>query len=119
MATPSSTRQGLVFGAEIELLIRPKSNLMPLMLANGWDKKVTVATKPNDKDPKKLKNRTALRTALAFVMTQAGVEAGLETKTYEDWTVTDERSLDELDGFCKFSPFVWNPLNLTSWGREG
>lgn len=98
MASSSVSRPSLAFGMEIELLVKPKGPLMPFMTAYGWDQAVTFET--NDDDPRKARNRASLRAAIAQVLTVRTVKTGVNIGEYKDWTVVDERSLDELPGFC-------------------
>lgn len=94
----SSVRPSLAFGMEIELLVKPKSYLAPLLTAYGWNPAITFATQSKEH---KMANRDALRAALADAITRAGIRAGTMPLDYKDWTVADERSLDEFVGFCK------------------
>ena len=73
--------------------------MMPFLDAAGWDQTVTLA---NKHESLQTRNRVALRAAIARILTIGGVLASSTATDYKDWTVADERSLDEVTGFCKF-----------------
>jgi hypothetical protein len=93
----SASSLTLQFGIEMEFLLRPKSDIKESLRDYGFSDTVTTDSKD---DHAKGANRTALRRALVDSLDIGEIAAGLSTQSYEEWTVTDEPSLDERPGFC-------------------
>lgn len=94
----STDKPMLAFGVEIELLVKPKGTMDASLSIHRWNSAIKFATKS---DELKSANRKALRAALADVLTQFGVRTSTMTQDYHDWTVADEPTLDEFEGYCK------------------
>lgn len=94
----SSLEPRLAFGIEMELLVQPKAVMLPRLIENGWNSDVSFSTK---EEAQKQNNRNALHKALAVILTQGEILATTDEAGWSDWTITDERSLDEVPGFCK------------------
>ncbi|KAI0013059.1 hypothetical protein F4779DRAFT_613930 [Xylariaceae sp. FL0662B] len=88
----------LAFGLEMEFLIRPKASKVYLLKERGWNPGV----KPNVRDEgRKAMNRTIMREKIAHDLRDNNVRAGLTTNNYDEWTIVDERSLDEMGDFLE------------------
>ncbi|KAI1170624.1 hypothetical protein F4777DRAFT_583719 [Nemania sp. FL0916] len=86
---------GLSFGIEMEMLIKPKSNKLVESVAGD------AATSSSGDENSKNRNRIKLRENLARMMTIGGIPAGLQTRDYSAWTLADEQTLDEVDGYWR------------------
>jgi hypothetical protein len=140
---PTSTV--LIFGFEIELLVKPKPSLNEYLEHHGFDHKIKptqentafkkrrAAVYYDKEEAAKEANRTALRKAVAEVLTQCGVETKVRRATggYTDWSIRNESTLNEAvdsdqtgGGYCKLQTRVLPRLlqhktllvaELTSW----
>jgi hypothetical protein len=101
----SSSRPSLLFGIEIEALIRPKLGgpMAPTLAQHGWS---ASAESLKASDALQTQNRLALRKALAQMLANAAVPCGtIPSAGYSTWTVVDEVSLDEVSGYRAHEPF--------------
>jgi hypothetical protein len=102
----SSSTVELKFGVEFELLVRPNQDMAPILATHNFNNETTTNT-TNQKA--KRENRQALRSAIVDVLELSGIEAHLEMGDYQKWTVLDDTSLDDKDGFCKSTANSWTP----------
>lgn len=99
MAHATAPTMSLAFGIEIELLVSPKRVIMPRLERGGWD----LGVKPRGgNSPGEMSNRALIRESLARDITNTGVICGLSTNGYTEWTVVDDRSMDEVGQYCKY-----------------
>jgi hypothetical protein len=99
----SNPSAAMSFGVEIELLISPPNNpkYRKIMDDNGWDPQVGPNHPYYMKDAQ-ARNRHALRTAIAALLTAGSIPAiAEEAADYDKWSVLEEESLDEIPGYCK------------------
>lgn len=113
MASSSTAARPLLFGIEMEMLIRPKSDseLYNRILAHIFNPQVDSLASSRDNSPirqVKVDNRMAIRSGLAELLTRRGVSTipTKSTEYVEHWTIVDESTLDEVSGFCKHFSFV-------------
>ncbi|KAL3428490.1 swim zinc finger domain protein [Phlyctema vagabunda] len=110
----SSVQPCLVFGIEMEFLIRPLQDTLPRMKKYGWNQAVT----PANHESLKTKNRDALRATIAQALTDQKIRAGLTPGDYSTWTVADERSLDEYGPFWRIELVSRTMTTAEDWQRE-
>ncbi|RYP24890.1 hypothetical protein DL766_007197 [Monosporascus sp. MC13-8B] len=116
MASSSSATQSiLAFGLEMEFLIRPNARMTSTLIKQGWD----AGVKPNNKDEqRKTTNRAIMHRAIAGSLRAAGVPAGLNTQNFKEWTVVDERSLDEVGDYWRVELVSRTMFTVEIWQYE-
>ncbi|KAM0814534.1 putative Amidoligase enzyme [Seiridium cardinale] len=119
----------LFFGLEMEMLVRPRSSLQPLLNKAGWNKKVASGDPTpgrGPEDPKRLAaelpqklQRKILRHTLAASLTKDGVKAVTSPEDYLALTIADEPSLDEVKPDFWRLELVTRIMNTNEdWQRE-
>ncbi|KAI0104179.1 putative amidoligase enzyme-domain-containing protein [Nemania sp. FL0031] len=112
MADSASTE--LLFGIEMEMLVKPKDKLISHLNGSDWDNTLTSASRD---ESRKNANRFLLRQAIADMLTDEGTPATLHAEDYSAWTVADERTLDEVDGYWRIE-FISNVLSsMEPWSQ--
>jgi hypothetical protein len=102
----SSSTVELKFGVELELLVRPNQDMTPFLATHNFNNETTTDA-TNQKA--KRENRQALRSAIVDVLELSAIQAHLVMGDYQKWTVLDDTSLDDKDGFCKYAAYRWTP----------
>ncbi|KAI1419273.1 hypothetical protein F5Y12DRAFT_720921 [Xylaria sp. FL1777] len=82
-------------------------------------KKKTQFTVPDDRDEsRKRMNREIMRAQIVDALQRANVPAGLTTSNYDEWTVVDERSLDEVGDFWRVEIVSRTLFTAEEWQDE-
>lgn len=107
----------LAFGVEFELLLKPKAELITRLekVCPGWAAKFEKAkqaesevaaqegsdtnTAKAEADALRLKFREQIATILRSL---GGIPTGTTSSKYQEWSVVDEPTLDEVPGYCKY-----------------
>lgn len=98
----SSSTVELKFGIELELLVRPKQSMGAVLETHNFNHEITTDA-PNTRE--KRDNREALRAAIVHVLALSNIKAHLVIGDYRLWTVIDDASIDDRDGFCKSTAY--------------
>lgn len=108
----------LAFGVEFELLLKPKAELITRLekVSPGWADKFEKARKAESEeaaqdgvDASTAKAeagalRLKFREQIANILTSLGsISTGTMSCGYQEWSVVDEPTLDEVPGYCKYS----------------
>ncbi|KAI0539148.1 hypothetical protein GGR58DRAFT_257353 [Xylaria digitata] len=105
----------LAFGPEMEFLIRPRQAIIPQLVNSGWN----INIKPNSTNEKlKETNKSIMRAEIANSLREFGISAGLTTTNYGEWSVVDERSLDEANDFWRVEIISKILLTTDDWQTE-
>jgi hypothetical protein len=115
MSTSTFELPRMSFGVEMELLLKPKPTLMADLQSYGFSPQLQPTANGTEKHKDaKLRNRMALRQAVAKALSRAGIETALKSETFADWVAGDESSLTEVvdargGGYCT-GPRLFDPI---------
>ena len=96
MADVEAHVEALLFGVEIELLIRPKPALLEVMGKYGYE--------DSSEYHQIRRNRRVLHCALAETLTKGGLASKVDEDEgeFSTWIVANDTSIKESDAFCRF-----------------
>ncbi|KAK5991707.1 hypothetical protein PT974_07740 [Cladobotryum mycophilum] len=109
MASILSRTCSIVFGVELELLVRPGALLMPNLVSAGWDTTAQAHT-PGQNSKTASKNREVLRHVLTGTLTDHNIPTNTATNNAQKWSVVDDASILEFGEFWRVE-IVSKPLS--------
>lgn len=112
----------LAFGVEFELLLKPKEEFLAEleMICPEWAAKFEQAKEAESETGAEERTSTGtgtgtsttkagaaalrlpFRQQLAILLTNDEIPAATTSTNYQQWSVVDEPTLDEIPGFCEF-----------------
>ncbi|KAI0197542.1 hypothetical protein F4808DRAFT_473724 [Astrocystis sublimbata] len=120
----SSPLPYLVFGLEMESLIRPRSrNVFTNLAQRNWDDEMMPCSNSTKDTRDHRRNRSIMREQIAYDLQRNNVraisgEAALDTEDFRQWTIADESSLNEVGDFWRVEFVSRAFLTTENWQVE-